>query len=208
MIEELIKNLEEESEKIIQNRLLSWSTKFNQFEFKGIALKPLNFSAWIDLRIIKNTLLCEGEINNDAFMEYIWRCSENYSPLKNRKSKKEKIKIGFIFEKFTDEAVEMVFDHLDFAFQELADSKNSNKSSSYENKTIKDVDHMILAIDEVAARYGQNPMDLFEWPISQVLQFQKALRIATIPDYKLQEPSKIRNIKSQILTEINNGNNS
>ena len=102
----------------------------------------------------------------------------------------------------------MVFDHLDFAFQELADSKNSNKSSSYENKTIKDVDHMILAIDEVAARYGQNPMDLFEWPISQVLQFQKALRIATIPDYKLQEPSKIRNIKSQILTEINNGNNS
>ena len=97
----------------------------------------------------------------------------------------------------------LVLEHLDFAFQEVQSSSQSGNSISYSNQIIEDVDHMIKAVDEVAARYGQNPIEVLDWPINQILQFQKALRLSTIPDYKLKEPESIRKIKSEILTELN-----
>jgi len=203
MIEELKQKLAEETQKILQNRLLAWATGCDEFDLMGISLRPLTGRAWIDLRLIENALVCQGEITDDEIMAYIWRNSKKYSFKKSRKAEKEKKKIGFLYEKFNSEILALVFEHLDFAFQEVQSSSQSGNSISYSNQIIEDVDHMIKAVDEVAARYGQNPIEVLDWPINQILQFQKALRLSTIPDYKLKEPESIRKIKSEILTELN-----
>ena len=70
-----------------------------------------------------------------------------------------------------------------------------------------DFDGLVGVIDEVAHRYGQDPYWVMDWPLSRIFQLQRALRIATIPDYKLQEPESIRAIKREILKELNNGKN-
>ena len=67
------------------------------------------------------------------------------------------------------------------------------------------IEGIVGAIDEVAARYGQNPQDVLSWSMNRIFQLQKAIRLATIPDYKLAEPGLVKMIKQEILTEINNG---
>jgi len=44
--------------------------------------------------------------------------------------------------------------------------------------------------------------------MNRIFQLQKAIRIATIPNYKLAEPNLIKMIKQEILKEINNGTES
>ena len=171
MIEELKQKLAEETQKILQNRLLAWSTGCDEFDLMGISLRPLTGRAWIDLRLIENALVCQGEITDDEIMAYIWRNSKKYSFKKSRKAEKEKKKIGFLYQKFNSEILALVFEHLDFAFQEVQASSQSGNSISYSNQIIEDVDHMIKAVDEVAARYGQNPIEVLDWPINQILQF-------------------------------------
>ena len=70
------------------------------------------------------------------------------------------------------------------------------------------IDGIVGAIDEVAARYGQNPTTVLNWPMNRIFQLQKAMRLATIPDYKLSEPKLIKMIKNEILKELNNGKES
>lgn len=96
--------------------------------------------AWIDLRLIENALVCQGEITDDEIMAYIWRNSKKYSFKKSRKAEKEKKKIGFLYQKFNSEILALVFEHLDFAFQEVQSSSQSGNSISYSNQIIEDVD--------------------------------------------------------------------
>ena len=102
----------------------------------------------------------------------------------------------------------IVYIHINQAFEELPQSVNSKGNSFGWSNTLEAIDGIVGAIDEVAARYGQNPTTVLNWPMNRIFQLQKAMRLATIPDYKLSEPKLIKMIKNEILKELNNGKES
>lgn len=205
MLDELKKDLDAAIDKIAENRLLAWSSGAEAIFNDKINLKPLTAKAWVDLKLVGNAFIIGGKPSDQDVLEYIWRNHPNYTSEKTAESEKIKRKIGYIFSK-TDakELLDAVYDHINDAFAEMPVGINT-KSGFLRNNTIQPIEGMIGAIDEVAARYGQNPIDVLTYPLNRIFQLQKAIRIATIPDYKLAEPTLIRTIKQEILTEINNG---
>jgi hypothetical protein len=207
MIEELTKELKEATARIIENRLFAWCSMPEDAEDVEIPLRPLTAQAWVDLKLIGNSIICGGDPSDDDMLVYLWRNSLHYSPKKSSKTEKIKKQIGFHYYSTGTNCIDLVFDHVDDAFEEMPISVNDKKSFSHKN-SIPSIEGIIGAIDEVAARYGQNPSDVLSWPMNRIFQLQKAIRLATISDYKLSEPSKIKSIKSKILTELNNGTES
>jgi len=208
MIDELEKDLHEATARIAENRLLAWSSASNVVKLGKVPLQPLTAKAWIDLKLVDNAIACGGKPTDQDVLEYLWRNSSGYSPDANTASEKAKRKIGFTFAKTeAGELLKLVYRHINDAFVELPQSiKCSNGVSR--NNTMPAIEGMIGAIDEVASRYGQNPIDVLTWPLNRIFQLQKAIRLATIPDYKLAEPQLIKAIKQEILTELNNGTES
>jgi hypothetical protein len=166
---------------------------------------PLTAAAWIDLKLVGHKFVNEGKPGAADALEYIWRNCDNYSPVKNASSEKCKKRIGFLFGmNGEDEMLAIAYRHINDAFAELPIPIKSSKGVSRKN-TMPAIEGIIGAIDEVSSRYGQNPVDVLAWPLNRVFQLQKAIRMATIPDYKLAEPQIIKTIKSEILNELNNG---
>ena len=208
MLNELYEDLKYAEERIAQNRLLAWSTVSDQQDIAGINMLPLTAKAWVDLKLVGNKFICKGEPNADDAMEYIWRNSKDYTPHKTAASEKQKRKIGYIFAKQeSNEILQCAYRHINDAFTELPVAENVSTKFKRVNK-MPEVEGIIGAIDEVSARYGQNPADVLMWPLNRVFQLQKAMRVATIPGYKLAEPQLIKIIKQEILTELNDGTKS
>tara|TARA_R110002153_G_scaffold100761_2_gene236783 strand:- start:2565 stop:3200 length:636 start_codon:yes stop_codon:yes gene_type:complete len=209
MINELTKELEEAKAKIAQNRLVAWSSDIGAIKFGKLTLIPLTVKAWIDLKLVGNAVV-GGSMPGDAdLLEYLWRNSDKYDAKSCSASEKYKQKIGFLFGKSkATELLELVYSHMHDAFVEMPICSNiSNQSFSRDNRVVP-VDSIVAVIDEVSARYGQNPANVLTWPLNRIFQLQKAMRLSTIPNYKLAEPQIIKTIKQKILTEINNGTES
>jgi len=209
MIEELAQNLEFAKAKILKNRLLAWCSDEGETVVDEITLLPLTAKAWVDLKVVGNKFVGKGEPTNNDVMQYLWRNSDKYNKNTDRKTNKAKQRIGYLFSKSNPgEYLKIVYGHINEAFEELPQgmSKKGN-SLTFEDK-MEAIDGIIGAIDEVAARYGQNPTTVLDWPMSRIFQLQKAIRLATIPDYKLAEPKLIKMIKNEILKELNNGKES
>lgn len=205
MIEELAGDLEEAKARIIENRLLAWCSGNHAQSIGKLALLPLTGQAWVDLKIIDNKMVCDGEPNESDLMEYIWRNSEDYSPEASATTEKAKRKIGHLFGKSeNDELIKTVLRHLNDAFAEIPEHVDASSKTFSRDNRMPAIEGIIGAIDEVAARYGQNPSEVLQWSMNRIFQLQKAIRLATIPDYKLAEPRLIKMIKQEILTEINN----
>ena len=107
-----------------------------------------------------------------------------------------------------DEFLKIVYEHINAAFEEMPESIKIKSQTVSRKNTIQEIEGIIGAIDEVAARYGQNPATVLNWSMNRIFQLQKAIRLATIPNYKLAEPRLIKMIKQEILEELNNGTKS
>ena len=209
MIDELAEDLEYAKARILKNRLSAWCSDKGETVIDKITLLPLTGKAWVDLKVVGNKFVCEGKPTDNDIMQYLWRNSDKYDANSNRKTIKAKQYIGYLFaQSEPGEFLKIVYNHINAAFGELPESiKVTGQSFSRENK-IPAIDGIVGAIDEVAARYGQNPQDVLNWSMNRIFQLQKAIRLATIPNYKLAEPKLIKMIKQEILQEINNGTES
>ena len=209
MIDELAKDLDLAQKRIYRNRLLAWCSWEGKLTYNKINLLPLTAKAWVDLKIVENKFVCMGEPTNNDVMQYLWRNSDQYNANANRKTRKAKQRIGYLFGKSEPgEYLKIVFKHINDAFEELPESISQKGSSHNWKNTIQEIDGIVGAIDEVASRYGQNPLAVLNWPLNRIFQLQKAMRLATIPDYRLAEPKLIKMIKDEILKELNNGEQS
>lgn len=206
MIQELLEDLEIAKLRIIENRLLAWFSGSSIEPVGEIALVPLSGKAWVDLKLVENNIICGGNATDDDVLGYLWRNSKDYNPEANANTEKAKKRIGNLFGKSEEgEFLKIASNHLNDAFAEIPErAETETKSFSRENR-MPAIEGIIGAVDEVAARYGQNPEHVLNWSMNRVFQLQKAIRLATIPDYKLAEPKIIKIIKNEILTEINNG---
>lgn len=209
MINELSKNLELAKAKILKNRLMAWCSNEGESFIDKMKLLPLTGKAWIDLKVVGNKFVCEGEPTDDDIMQYLWRNSDKYDANSNRKTIKAKQYIGYLFaQSEPGEFLKIVYDHINAAFEELPESSKIKSQSVNRKNTMEEIEGIVGAIDEIAARYGQNPATVLNWSMNRIFQLQKATRLATIPDYKLAEPKLIKMIKQQILEELNNGKES
>lgn len=209
MIDQLAEDLEFAKNKILENRLLAWSSIPNQNTTNKITLMPLTGKAWVDLQIVDNKFVCGGIPTDEDVLQYLWRNCDQYTSESSRQSKKDKKNIGYLFGKSPNGYyLKAVYKHVSEAFQELPKSISKQGNSFSRSNKIDAVNGIVSAIDEVAARYGQNPTNVLGWPLNRVFQLQKAIRVATIPNYNLAEPEIIRTIKKEILKELNNGTES
>lgn len=208
MLDILIEDLEFAQAAIVENRLLAWSSAGTKTDIDKLLLLPVTAKAWIDLKLIGNKFICEGLPDEDDALEYLWRNCEAYNSVQNSNTENVKKRLGYLLGKNgKDYVLNLAYKHINAAFAELPKSVNNSNSIQREN-AMPATEGIIGAIDEVAARYGQNPLDVLTWPLNRVFQLQKAIRVATIPNYKLAEPQLIRIIKQEILKEINNGTKS
>lgn len=206
MIDELSLDLKNAEAEIKKNRLLAWSSSEGKTSVSKITLLPLTAKAWVDLNIIDNKFICGGNPTDNDIMEYLWRNSDKYDANSTRKTTKAKQYIGYIFgQSEPGEFSRIVYEHIYAAFEEFPESINIKGKTFKRKNTITEIDGIVGMIDEVAARYGQNPATVLCWSMNRIFQLQKASRLATIPDYKLAEPKLIKMIKQEILEELNNG---
>lgn len=206
MINELADDLREAEARIVENRLLAWSSDAGEETIGKMSLVPFTAKAWVDLKLVGNKMVCDGKPTDDDVLEYLWRNSKHYGPEANAKTQKAKKAIGYLFGKSKDNELQMIaYRHLNDAFAEIPECVNSGSNSFSRENKMPAIEGIVGAIDEVAARYGQNPQDVLSWSMNRIFQLQKAIRLATIPDYKLAEPGLVKMIKQEILTEINNG---
>ena len=209
MIDQLTKDLEFAKDKILQNRLLSWSSVSEENTKDKIALLQLTGKAWVDLQLVNNKFVAGGIPTDEDVLQYLWRNCVSYNAKSNRKTYKAKKNIGYIFGKAqSGYYTNIVYKHVSAAFEELPKGIKVQSSRFSRSNQMEAVSGIVSAIDEVAARYGQNPLHVLTWPLNRIFQLQKAIRVATIPDYKLAEPEVVRLIKKEILQQINNGTES
>ena len=209
MIDDVNKQLLEAKARIAENRLLAWSSDTGVKKFGKLSLVPLTVKAWIDLKLVGNAMVTGSIPSDQDVLEYLWRNSDKYDPVSCAASEKYKRKIGFLYSKSNpSDLIELVYSHINDAFIEMPVCNNNSTKIFSRQNTVVPVDSIVAAIDEVSARYGQNPTNVLTWPLNRVFQLQKALRLATIPNYKLAEPQIIKSIKQKILTKLNNGTKS
>jgi hypothetical protein len=209
MINELSLDLKKAKAKIYKNRLLAWCSNEGESSVDKITLLPLTAKAWVDLNVIDNKFICGGDPTNNDIMEYLWRNSDKYNANSSRKTNKAKKQIGYLFaQSKPGEFSKIVYEHIYAAFEEFPQSNNVKSDSVKRTNSIAEIDGIVGMIDEVASRYGQNPAIVLNWSLNRIFQLQKAIRLATIPNYKLAEPKLIKMIKQEILQELNNGTES
>ncbi len=204
MIDHLIAEYNEESARITQERLLAWSSASVYQSICGIEIKPLTARAWVDLQLAKNEVILGDGYTDGAIAAYIWRVSKDFVCANHPNAESLSGKIIKQIEDF-DEAFIEVLEHISAAFEEMPRSNGTSGGGFTRKNGFDDIEGIVGAIDEVSARYGQNPDEVIDWPLNRIFQLQKALRLATVPDYKLRQPEKIMAIRSEFLKQLNNG---
>ena len=204
MIDNIAEQYESEKARINEARLIAWSSVADSETICGIRVNPLTARAWVDLRLAKNEIICgTGDNTDGAIAAYIWRVSKDYVCSDDPSAKKLKIEMIKQIKDF-DAAFVEVIEHIRAAFEELPQSLNTGGGSFTRKNGVEDVEGIVGAIDEVSHRYGQNPCAAMDWPLNRIFQLQKAIRLATVPGYKLRQPESLMRIRSEYLTEINN----
>lgn len=194
---------EEEQSRIIENRLLAWSSVGNG-DLIGIEVNPLTVQAWIDLKVSGNAYITGDEPTEKDAIAYVWRSCIHFTNTRDKVTLKAKDEVIEAVENAGIELGEQIARHLNEAFDEAPESFAKGGGSSI-SSGIPACEGLVYAIDEVSARYGQSPESVLQWPLTRVFQLQKAMRIATIPEYKLLQPARLRHITGLILEEVNNG---
>ena len=202
MIDKLSEQLAAEKARIVQARLLSWSSAGESEPFCGLDVRPLTARAWVDLQLAENAFFVDGMPEMLDVLNYLWRNSTEYAanaPVRRKRALQRRLRRSTL-----DELVGFVLEHIMAAFAEAPEEPEQGSSFSRSNR-MPAFEGVIGAVDELAHRYGQDPHCVIDWPLHRIFQLQKAIRTATIPDYKLNEPQSVRLLKGKILTEIQNG---
>lgn len=197
MIDELANAYRDEEARLHKARLLAWSSVGGFDIVAGFQCEPLTARAWIDLQLAENAIVCGKEASDGDAAAYIWRNSSNYRAGDDWRTHRAREKvIKTLRKRIKGEALMAAYTHLNEAFEELP---QSNSTGNGIDNSFPDVEGIVSAIDEVAARYGTNPERVIDWPLSRIFQLQKAGRIATIPDYKLRQPESLMLIRREFL---------
>lgn len=184
-------------------RSVSWSSGYKDYNICGIKVKPLTVQAWIDLRAIKNPIL-DSSVNLVKYQDianYLWRNSVHYSSKRTLLSDWRYWKIERTVKKC--DVSSSVLEHIEDAFEECPNEVSDR--SYFRSNGVPKIDDITFAISEIAHHYGQMPHNITNIPMLHLFQLQKAVRLSTIPGYKLAEPNRIHKINSQILERLNNG---
>lgn len=200
-MQDLSQRYEEETQRIELARALAWSSRPVESTFGPFRFVPLTIRAWVDLKAAQNAFIC-GTIPDATDIEsYVWRNSKRYSAKRSLRTWLIKARIRRKVKKLDAIAmIDAIHEHLTEAFDELPETAASGYSRT---NGVDAVDGTTCAIDEVASRYGRDPMEVIDWPVSRVFSMQKAMRVATIPKYKPLAPRAIREINSRILESLN-----
>jgi hypothetical protein len=183
-------------QEIEQSRLNAFSSVGLASRIGSYIVRSLTARAWIDLRVVKNGIL-SGKLSEFAVCQYIFRNHVNY-PLSNWQKFKIERKIAKVFRtgQDADQFAEDINEHLNSAFYEMPESASNRTTTSFK---LPEVEGIVGAIDELAARYGQHPDDIADMPMTKIFALQKAGRLSTIPNYKILEPKVLRDLKSEAL---------
>ena len=197
-----------ERERLELNRTLDWSTFSREFIAAGETLVPMTVQVWFDLLAVKSPILSAEGLTAEAVTDYIWRNCKRHTRNVWRKEWRlywlqRRVEKAIDDEKECDALLTVVFDHVKEAFDEFP--------STAAGATTRQVNSMPGAsgeasmLDEIAHRYGINPQEVLKMPLRRAFALQRTIRLATIPEYKLLEPDSLRAIKSEYLTNLNNG---
>ena len=206
MIDHLIAEYNEESARITQERLLAWSSASVCQSICGVEMEPLTARAWVDLRLAENAFVIGGVPTTQDVCAYYWRNSAQYAAKRTHLTEKAQEALGATLGKQDLENVILAaYEHSRAAFEEIPVSTGTNGGKVSRNNGLPAVEGIVCAVDEVAHRYGRDPADVLDWPLNRIFQLQKAIRIATIENYKLAQPESLMNLRREYLTELNNG---
>jgi len=159
----------------------------------------------VDLRLAENAFVIGGVPTTQDVCAYYWRNSAQYAAKRTHLTEKAQEALGATLSKQDMENVILAaYEHSRAAFEEIPVSTNA-KGGTHRENGLPAVEGIVCAIDEVAHRYGRDPADVLDWPLNRIFQLQRAIRIATIPDYKLAQPESLMNLRREYLTELNNG---
>lgn len=180
-------------------RLRAFSTIWQKSDICGIPCKPLTAQGWTDLRLAENSMIMGG-IDKESIYCYLYRVHRDY-PLNLIKKAFLEFRIWRMLKTVTGmtKLLKGIFGHIQQAFDEAPEQVAVGRSERV-NK-MQPVEGIVGAIDEVASRYGMHPMEAMQMPLAQVFALQKAMRLATIPGYKLAEPHPLREIKTEYLKQ-------
>lgn len=195
----------QERQKLELNRSLDWSSCAIEYVVAGEKLLPMTVQTWFDLMIIKSPIVTGDEVTIDAIVDYLWRNSKRFctNPLLREWRMfwmHRRIMKALKTNKTSQELVSVFCEHVKSSFDELPES---NTSQEQKRNAMQLVGSEVAMIDEVAHRYGINPLSVLKMPLRQVFALQKVIRLATIPEYKILEPNSLRKIKSEYLKKLN-----
>ena len=167
---------------------------------------PLTVQTWFDLMVIKSPIVTEEIITVESVVDYVWRNSK-----KNTKNPilkewrlfwmQRRIEKHLRKDATALQLVEVLKEHVKASFDELPESKDGAMEARI-NK-MREMSGEAALVDEIANRYSIHPREVLQMPLRSVFALQRAIRMNTIPDYKLLEPATLREIKSNYLKELN-----
>ena len=202
-INQLSEHYTAERERIIEARLMSWSSVYSVSSVLGISIHPLTMLAWVDLKVSGNAFVNATEPSEPDVFAYLWRNSTAYDSRRTVSSWWAKRRVRRAIRR-SDlvEVLTAVYDHVAEAFDESPQTATKGSGVQRSNK-MPAIEGCISATDELASRYGCTPDTICKWPMSKIFQCQKAARIATVPEYDPLEPESLRKISSAILEKLN-----
>lgn len=199
---------EQERQRLEINRSLDWSTFRKQFFVAGEELMPMKVQTWFDLLLVKSPVVTNQEITVECMIDYIWRNCKKHTDNKILKEwrlfwlQRRVLKCLSKIET-TESLVKVVVEHIKDSFDEFPECKDTAAAAN--SNAMSGITGEASMLDEIANRYGINPMDVLEMPLRRAFALQRTIRTALVPDYKLLEPESLREIKSQYLNQLNNG---
>lgn len=197
-----------ERERLELNRSLDWSTFSREYIAVGETLVPMTVQTWFDLLACKSPILGAEGLTTEAVVDYIWRNCKRHT----RRTWLKEWRLYWIQRRvekaLNDEAkaeslLTVVFDHIKEAFDEFPSTAAS--STSRQVNSMSSAAGEAAMLDEIAHRYGISPEEVLKMPLRRAFALQRTIRTVTIPEYKLLEPDSLRAIKSEYLTNLNNG---
>ena len=195
-----------ERERLELNRTLDWSTFSREFVAVGESLNPMTVQVWFDLLACKSPILGAEGLTTESVVDYIWRNCKRHT----RKAWLKGWRLFWIQwrveralknEAKADALLTVIFDHTKEAFDEFP---SSSGAATRQVNSMPSASGEAAMLDEIAHRYGINPVEVLKMPLRRAFALQRTIRVMTIPDYKLLEPDSLRAIKSEYLTSLNN----
>ena len=200
---------EKERRNLEINRSLDWSTIRKRFIVANEELAPMTVQVWFDLLLLKSPVVSNQEITVESVVDYVWRNSLRYTEKKILKEWRlfwlqRRILKALNKKESSEQLVKVVCEHIKESFDEFPESIDGSMAAGF--NTMPTVSGEAAMLDEIASRYGINPLEVLKIPLRRAFALQRTMRTSQNPDYRLLEPASLREIKSQYLNNLNNGN--